>query len=383
MNIIKKIIWVVIGSVIAAFGIDLAIYAGFGGATLAVLWQGVSRVLHITLGQASFMVSVGMIVFCLFYDRSQIYLGTILYQIIYSVCTDLFQPLMHYTETKILNFFMMLMGIVLFAVGTAIYSYADWGRGSYEAVTFALAKKHSWQIKYVRIALDAMVVLFGMFLGGKFGICTICTILLSGVMIQKTLQLLYGKELAEKIVSDIEYEKASILRKPVNKSLRIIISWCRYDEDGWKGRKMNFRLMQISDYDSIYNLWINTPGMGLNSVDDSKEGIEKFLKRNPATCFVAEEDSKIVGVIMAGNDGRRGYIYHTAVLPEFRGKHVAKTLVENAMAALEKERITKVALVVFEKNKNGNSFWEKIGFTVRNDLIYRNKTIVQMERIDT
>lgn len=141
--------------------------------------------------------------------------------------------------------------------------------------------------------------------------------------------------------------------------------------------------MQISDYDSIYNLWINTPGMGLNSVDDSKEGIEKFLKRNPATCFVAEEDSKIVGVIMAGNDGRRGYIYHTAVLPEFRGKYVAKTLVENAMAALEKEGITKVALVVFEKNQNGNGFWEKIGFTVRNDLIYRNKTIAQMERIDT
>ena len=146
---------------------------------------------------------------------------------------------------------------------------------------------------------------------------------------------------------------------------------------------MNFRLMQISDYDSIYNLWINTPGMGLNSVDDSKEGIEKFLKRNPSTCFIAEENEKIVGVIMAGNDGRRGYIYHIAVLPEFCGKHIAKTLVENAMAALEKEGITKVALVVFEKNQNGNGFWEKIGFTVRNDLIYRNKTIAQMERIDT
>ena len=68
-------------------------------------------------------------------------------------------------------------------------------------------------------------------------------------------------------------------------------------------------------------------------------------------------------------------------MAEFRGKHVAKTLVENAMAALEKEGITKVALVVFEKNQNGNGFWEKIGFTVRNDLIYRNKTIAQMERI--
>lgn len=196
MEIIKKTIWVIIGSVIAAFGIDLAIYAGFGGATLAVLWQGVSRMLHITMGQASFVVAAGMIAFCLFYDRSQIYLGTILYQIIYSACTDLFQPLIHYTEIKILNFFMMLMGIVLFAVGTAIYSYADWGRGSYEAVTFALAKKHSWQIKHVRIVLDAIVVLLGVLLGGKFGMCTICTILLSGVIIQKTLQVLhrYGRE---------------------------------------------------------------------------------------------------------------------------------------------------------------------------------------------
>ena len=146
---------------------------------------------------------------------------------------------------------------------------------------------------------------------------------------------------------------------------------------------MNYRLMTISDYEAIYNLWINTPGMGLNSVDDSKDGIEKFLKRNSTTCFVAEEDSKIVGVIMAGNDGRRGYIYHTAVLPEFRGKHIAKTLVDNVMTALEKEGIAKVALVVFEKNKIGNGFWEKIGFTVRDDLIYRNKSIAQMERIDT
>ena len=114
---------------------------------------------------------------------------------------------------------------------------------------------------------------------------------------------------------------------------------------------MNFRLMHISDYDSIYNLWMNTPGMGLNSVDDSKDGIEKFLKRNPTTCFVAEEDSKIVGVIMAGNDGRRGYIYHTAVLPEFRGKHIAKTLVENAMAALEKEESQKLPLWFLKKTK--------------------------------
>lgn len=146
---------------------------------------------------------------------------------------------------------------------------------------------------------------------------------------------------------------------------------------------MIYRLMTIADYESVYNLWINTPGMGLNATDDSKEGIEKYLKRNPTTCFVAEEGKNIFGVILAGHDGRRGFINHTTVLPEFRGRHVAKTLVEKAMEALEKEGIHKVALVVFERNETGNAFWEKIGFSARNDLVYRNKNIHDLKRIDT
>ena len=80
---------------------------------------------------------------------------------------------------------------------------------------------------------------------------------------------------------------------------------------------MNIRKMTINDYDNVYKLWISCVGMGLNNLDDSKEGIEKFLKRNPDTCFVAE-DEFIKGVIIVGNDGRRGYIYHTAVHPDFR-----------------------------------------------------------------
>lgn len=146
---------------------------------------------------------------------------------------------------------------------------------------------------------------------------------------------------------------------------------------------MNYRVMTISDYDGVYNLWINTPGMGLNTTDDSREGIEKYLKRNPTSCFVAEEDERVVGVIMSGHDGRRGFIHHTAVLPECRGKGVGRTLVEKAMKALEAEGINKVALVVFERNEIGNGFWEKIGFTSREDLVYRNKNIRSLERIDT
>lgn len=146
---------------------------------------------------------------------------------------------------------------------------------------------------------------------------------------------------------------------------------------------MKIRTMSISDYADVYNLWLSCKGMGLNSLDDSRDGIEKFLKRNPDTCFVAEVDNRIVGSILTGNDGRRGYIYHTAVSPQYQQHGIGSTLVDTAIDALKKLGINKIALVVFDKNDNGNAFWEKQGFTERNDLIYRNKTINHFERIDT
>ena len=144
---------------------------------------------------------------------------------------------------------------------------------------------------------------------------------------------------------------------------------------------MCIRLMTIDDYEKVYELWMSCVGMGLNNLDDSKEGIDKFLQRNPDTCFVAEADNRIVGVIIVGNDGRRGYIYHTAVNPQYRKQGIAKSLVETAMTALQNNGINKVALVVFDRNEIGNDFWEKMGFTVRDDLIYRNKALAEIVRI--
>lgn len=143
------------------------------------------------------------------------------------------------------------------------------------------------------------------------------------------------------------------------------------------------RKMTIADYDCVYELWKNTPGMGLNNLDDSRQGIDKYLQRNPGTCFVAEKDNRIIGVILCGNDGRRGYIHHTAVVLSERERGVGTALVGAALAALKSEGINKVALVVFAKNKAGNSFWEKRGFTAREDLVYRNKAISELTRIDT
>ncbi len=146
---------------------------------------------------------------------------------------------------------------------------------------------------------------------------------------------------------------------------------------------MEIRKMHISDYKSVYNLWLSCKGMGLNDVDDSENGISRFLERNPETCFVAVDNDEIIGVILCGNDGRRGYIYHTAVKPSERNRGIGSELVDEAMRAFENIGITKVALVVFEKNETGNTFWEKKGFTTRKDLVYRNKQITEMVRIDT
>jgi ribosomal protein S18 acetylase RimI-like enzyme len=146
---------------------------------------------------------------------------------------------------------------------------------------------------------------------------------------------------------------------------------------------MKIRPMTAGDYEAVYALWLSTPGMGLNTTDDSREGIEKYLRRNPTTCFVAEEGAEVVGAILAGHDGRRGYIHHTAVKEALRGQGIGSALVEAAMGALKAEGILKVALVVFSRNENGNRFWAQRGFERRDDLVYRNRAIGHLTRIDT
>lgn len=144
---------------------------------------------------------------------------------------------------------------------------------------------------------------------------------------------------------------------------------------------MNIRKMTIDDYQQVYDLWMACDGVGLNDIDDSRQGIERFLKRNPETCFVTEEDGKVVGVIMAGHDGRRGFIYHAAVNPAYRRQKIGHNLVNRALEAIRNEGIAKVALVVFNDNDAANKFWEKQGFDMRDDLVYRNKPLMDLKKV--
>ena len=125
----------------------------------------------------------------------------------------------------------------------------------------------------------------------------------------------------------------------------------------------------------IYALWKKIKGFGIRSIDDSKIGVERFLKRNPTTSVVAVEDGKIVGSILCGHDGRRGCLYHVCVDEAYRRRGIGKAMVVQAMHALRDEKINKVSLIAFTKNDIGNAFWNTIGWTERKDLNYYDFTL--------
>ncbi len=138
---------------------------------------------------------------------------------------------------------------------------------------------------------------------------------------------------------------------------------------------MQIREMKIEDYDQVYELWNTIHGFGIRSVDDSKEGIERFLKWNPGLSVVAEQDQKIVGAILCGSDGRRGCLYHVCVQKEFRRHGIGKTMVVHCMEKLKELQVNKVSLIAFTKNDIGNTFWKEMGWTKREDLNYYDFTL--------
>ena len=133
--------------------------------------------------------------------------------------------------------------------------------------------------------------------------------------------------------------------------------------------------MTIEDYDQVYALWKSIHGFGIRSIDDSRDGVERFLKRNSTTSVVAEADGKIVGCILCGHDGRRGCFYHVCVEEAYRKHGIGKQMVAVSMHALREEGINKVSLIAFTENDIGNAFWNKIGWTKREDLNYYDFTL--------
>ena len=135
------------------------------------------------------------------------------------------------------------------------------------------------------------------------------------------------------------------------------------------------RSMTIEDYEEVYALWKRIHGFGIRSIDDSKEGVSRFIRRNPTTSIVAVEDEKIVGTILCGHDGRRGCLYHVCVDEAYRMRGIGKAMVVREMEQLKAEHINKVSLIAFTRNDIGNAFWKEIGWTKREDLNYYEFTL--------
>lgn len=130
------------------------------------------------------------------------------------------------------------------------------------------------------------------------------------------------------------------------------------------------RAMTIDDYEQVRDLWMQIKGFAIRSIDDSREGVLRFLERNPSTSVVAVENGSVVGAILCGHDGRRGCLYHVCVAPAFRRRGIGKAMVVFCMDALKKEHINKVSLIAFTKNDIGNAFWHNVGWIQREDLNY-------------
>lgn len=142
------------------------------------------------------------------------------------------------------------------------------------------------------------------------------------------------------------------------------------------------RPLRAPDYERVHALWMEIHGFGIRSVDDSREGVERFIRRNPDTSMVAEVDGEIVGAILCGHDGRRGCLYHVCVKESFRKHGIGQKLVLACLEALKREQINKVNLIAFQKNEIGNRFWQSLGWEFREDVNYY-ECVLNAENVTT
>ena len=133
-------------------------------------------------------------------------------------------------------------------------------------------------------------------------------------------------------------------------------------------KNYEIRTMEEADYQEVYKLWTTIHGFAMRSLDDSKEGVARFLKRNPGLSVVAVSDNKIVGSILVGHDGRHACFYHVCVHEDYRQQGIGKSMASEAMMRLKEEGITKIQLVAFKDNKLGNGFWQAEQWIMRKDL---------------
>lgn len=130
---------------------------------------------------------------------------------------------------------------------------------------------------------------------------------------------------------------------------------------------IHIRAMQFEDYEEMLALWQGMPGIGLSSAD-SKPELERFLSRNPGLSLVALDGERLVATVLAGHDGRRGYLYHVAVAPAYRRRGIGRALLDQCLTGLKSAGIEKSHLFVYDENEEAKRFWEKCGWVERHEI---------------
>ncbi len=137
---------------------------------------------------------------------------------------------------------------------------------------------------------------------------------------------------------------------------------------------VEIRIMDVDDYSGALSLWKSLPGLGLSSAD-KQDFINHFLEKNPKTCFIAKDGDRIIGTVLGGSDGRRGYLYHLAIHKEYQRLGLGRQLSEKCISALKSEGLQKCHIFVISSNKEGMQFWERLGWVLRKDILVLSKDL--------
>ncbi len=138
---------------------------------------------------------------------------------------------------------------------------------------------------------------------------------------------------------------------------------------------MEITELTIKNYEEVLTLWESSSGVGLDSDTDTKERIWIYLNRNPGLNFAAFEKGKVIGAVLCGQDGRRGYLHHLAVAEAYRNKGIGTALVDKVISKLRMLGIRKCNIFVFADNLAGQEFWKKNGWVERTNLKVLSKNI--------
>jgi ribosomal protein S18 acetylase RimI-like enzyme len=137
---------------------------------------------------------------------------------------------------------------------------------------------------------------------------------------------------------------------------------------------IQIRAMMDDDLEQVIDFWNGIEGIG--GIDgETPEALSYYLDRNPGMSFVALDGDTLIGAVLSGHDGRRGYINHLAVAKSYRGQDIGKELVECCLQKLESIGIPKCHIFVYQDNEAAQAFWERVGWVERSELLLMSKNL--------